>query len=53
MTLGGETLGGWNDAGGEPGQFRQFPHSVCVDSRGDIYVGEVTGHTLFQKFVRV
>jgi DNA-binding beta-propeller fold protein YncE len=53
MTLDGEVLGGWTDAGDGPGQFRQFPHSVCVDSRGDIYVGEVTGHKLFQKFVRV
>jgi hypothetical protein len=28
------------------------PHSIWVDSRGDIYVGEVTGEDGFQKFVR-
>ncbi|HUG13793.1 MAG TPA: peptidyl-alpha-hydroxyglycine alpha-amidating lyase family protein [Thermomicrobiales bacterium] len=53
MTLARDALGGWTDAGDGPGRFRQFPHSVCVDSRGDIYVGEVTGHKLFQKFVKV
>jgi hypothetical protein len=28
------------------------PHSLWVDSRGDIYVGEVTGENGFQKFSR-
>jgi len=28
------------------------PHSLWVDSRGDIYVGEVTGENGFQKFRR-
>jgi hypothetical protein len=28
------------------------PHSIWVDSRGDVYVGEVTGENGFQKLVR-
>jgi hypothetical protein len=28
------------------------PHSLWVDSRGDIYVGEVVGEGGFQKFVK-
>ena len=35
----------------EPGQFAA-PHGIAVDSRGDIYVGEVGGGERIQKFVR-
>ena len=34
-------LARWGDVGTEPGQFATFPHSLCVDSRGDLYVAEV------------
>jgi sugar lactone lactonase YvrE len=66
LTLDGTRIGGW---GGEqspcaPGDFFA-PHGICADSRGDLYVSEVTYtagisrglappdcHT-FQKFVRL
>jgi len=65
FTLEGELLSRWGGGEGcEPGYFFA-PHDLCVDSRGDIYVGEVAitsvgvggpvpanCHTL-QKFVRV
>ncbi len=53
LTLDGELLAEWGEPGDAPGQFRQFPHSIWADSRGDLYVGEVTGHGLFQKFARI
>lgn len=53
LTLDGEVLSEWGEAGDAPGQFKQFPHALWVDSHGDLYVGEVTGHRLFQKFARV
>ena len=64
FSLEGETLGRFGVPGDAPGQFRDHPHGLCVDSHGDVYVAEVamsgggrTGlvpascHT-FQKFVR-
>ncbi len=33
-------IGDYNGAGNEPGQFIS-PHGITVDSRGDVYVGEV------------
>lgn len=53
LTLEGELLGVIGGPGDLPGQFREAPHSVWADSRGDLYVGEVPGHGLFQKFARV
>jgi DNA-binding beta-propeller fold protein YncE len=53
MTLEGQLLSAWGEPGDAPGQFRQFPHSIWVDTHGDLYIGEVTGHGLFQKFARV
>lgn len=53
LTLEGELLAAWGEPGDAPGQFRQFPHAIWADSRGDLYVGEVTGHGLFQKFARI
>lgn len=53
MTLDGEILSRWGERGDEPGQFSASPHSCWVDSRGDLYVGEVVAHDRFQKFVRV
>ena len=60
----GEVLARWGGADRTaPGNF-VAPHDICVDSRGDIYVGEVTwtfgikpglvpdGTHMFQKFAR-
>lgn len=52
-TLDGALLARWGVAGDGPGQFRDHPHGLCVDTRGDIYVAEVTGANRFQKFARV
>jgi hypothetical protein len=53
MTLDGELLSAWGEPGDAPGQFRQFPHCIWVAPHGDLYIGEVTGHGLFQKFTQV
>jgi sugar lactone lactonase YvrE len=50
-TLDGEMLSGCEYATASPRK-QNGPHSLWVDSRGDIYVGEVTGENGFQKFVR-
>jgi DNA-binding beta-propeller fold protein YncE len=43
----------WDDRRAEGGKILDNPHSICVDSRGDIYVGEVARTRRIQKFVRV
>jgi hypothetical protein len=48
----GELLARWGERGAAPGQFAASPHSLWLDSRGDLYVGEVTTPDRFQKFVR-
>ena len=48
----GAVLARWGEAGAEPGQFRDSPHSIWADSRGDLYVSEVLGDDRLQKFVR-
>ena len=48
----GEVLCRWGERGDGPGQFAGSPHSCWIDSRGDLYVGEVTPPNLFQKFIR-
>jgi DNA-binding beta-propeller fold protein YncE len=53
MTLDAEVLSRWGEKGNELGQFAASPHSGWVDSRGDLYIGEVTTHNRFQKFRRV
>lgn len=50
-TLDGELISGIEYASAAPRK-QNAPHSIWVDSRGDIYVGEVTGEDGFQKFVR-
>lgn len=45
----GKALGRWGGKGTEAGQFA-MPHWLCADSRGVVYVAEVTGQRL-QKFV--
>jgi sugar lactone lactonase YvrE len=52
MDLDGNILSQWGEQGDGPGQFAASPHSGWVDSRGDLYVGEVTTHNRFQKFRR-
>lgn len=52
MSLDGTVLARWGEAGEEPGQFRDSPHSLWVDSRGDLYVSEVIGEDRLQKFAR-
>ena len=44
----GKALGRWGEKGTAAGQF-QMPHMLCVDSRGDVYVAEVTNKRI-QKF---
>ena len=47
-------LSRWGDMGTEPGQFAQTPHSLCLDSHGDLYVSEVPFvDGRLQKFERV
>ncbi len=49
MDLGGKTLGRFGEKGSGPGQF-QLPHMLCADSKGAVYVTEITGKRV-QKFV--
>lgn len=53
MTLDREVLTRWGSKGDGPTQFTDAPHSIWVDSRGDIYVSEVTGQNKLQKYSRV
>jgi sugar lactone lactonase YvrE len=50
-TVDGEEVVSWSYQS-VSGRDANSPHSIWVDSRGDIYVGEVTGENGFQKFVR-
>jgi DNA-binding beta-propeller fold protein YncE len=52
LTLDGQTLARWGSRGPGDDQFTDSPHSIWVDSRGDVYVSEVTGQDKFQKYVR-
>lgn len=52
LDLDGNVLARWGERGQGPGQFAASPHSLWLDSRGDLYVGEVTTPNCFQKFVR-
>ena len=53
LTLEGEIIDQWGVRGDAPGQFRASPHAIWIDSQGSLYIGEVTTHDCFQKFVRV
>src|SRR5262249_42706805 len=44
----GKAIGRWGEKGMGPGQFN-MPHWICVDSKGAVYVAEVTGQRV-QKF---
>ena len=52
FNLDGELLARWGEKGDAPGQFHESPHGLAVDSRGDLYIAEVTSRALFQKFIR-
>ena len=52
MTLDGTLVCNWGEEGDQPGQFRDAPHSIWADSRGDLYISEVMGDDRLQKFVR-
>ena len=45
----GQVLARWNR---DDGDF-VMPHGVAVDSRGDIYVGDVSTSQRIKKFVRI
>jgi hypothetical protein len=49
----GNAVCSWTGAGEDGSKVLDNCHSVCVDSRGDIYVGEVMRTRRIQKFVRV
>ena len=49
----GELLSHWGEKGSKPGQFHSFPHSLCFDSRGDLYVTELHSDNLVHKFEHV
>jgi hypothetical protein len=51
-TLDGELLARWPYESNLTHEKEKSPHSLWVDSRGDIYVGEVVGENGFQKFIR-
>jgi DNA-binding beta-propeller fold protein YncE len=48
LDLEGKALGRWGEKGTAAGQF-DVPHSICMDSKGAVYVGEVDGRRV-QKF---
>jgi sugar lactone lactonase YvrE len=51
--LDGNVLARWGEEGHGSGQFLDFPHGICVDSHGDIYVAEVPYQSdRLQKFTR-
>ena len=50
---GGKTICAWDDGRSAGRKILDNCHCVCVDSRGDIYVGEVARTRRIQKFVRV
>ena len=52
VTLDGERLAAWGSGAriDEPGEFLGCPHGIWMDSRGDLYVGEVQTDGRLQKF---
>ena len=52
--LDGQVLGRWGERGDWPGQFVGACHSIWIDDRGDLYIGEVPYVAdRLQKFARV
>ena len=52
MDLDGRILSSWGSHGEGDDQFTDAPHSIWVDSRGDIYVSEVVAANRIQKYIR-
>jgi hypothetical protein len=52
-TLDGELLARWSYESLAADAPERTPHSIWVDSHGDIYVGEVLGENGFQKLIRL
>jgi streptogramin lyase len=54
-TLDGELITQWGGghSSARPGEFLGWPHGICVDSYGDVYVSEVNTEGRLQKFARV
>jgi streptogramin lyase len=53
LTLDGDVLARWGEKGPAPDEFTNAPHSIWVDSRGDIYVSEVVDPNKIQKYTRL
>lgn len=51
--LKGKILSEWGGRESEGKGILELTHSVCVDSRGDIYIGEIVRNKRIQKFVKV
>ena len=53
-TLDGDLVSSWGGGrrSDRPGEFAGCPHGIWMDSRGDLYVGEVQADARLQKFVR-
>ena len=53
-TLDGELVSSWGGGrrSDRPGEFAGCPHGIWMDSRGDLYVGEVQADARLQKFAR-
>jgi hypothetical protein len=52
-TLDGDLLARWPYESVLVGDLEKSPHSIWVDSHGDIYVGEIFGEDGLQKYSRV
>jgi hypothetical protein len=53
--MNGELLSQWGGASpsDKPGEFIACPHGIWIDSRGDLYVGQVQADAQLQKFKRI
>ena len=51
--LDGEHIGSWCEKGPEPWQFTGGAHGLWIDSRGDVYVGQVGEPNGLNKYARV
>ena len=52
-TMDGKHMGSWGERGGEPWQFTGGPHGLSIDSRGDVYVGQVGAEDGLNKYARI
>jgi sugar lactone lactonase YvrE len=51
--LKGKVLSEWGGRESEKKGALEIPHGICVDSYGDIYVGEIVRTRRIQKFIKV